>query len=155
MRKNYLTFLVAYSFLISNIHAQCTNAHTRIERLNSADFTRDSIAQLHKSELDFLGIEPHDTIADIGSYDGYYPSIYSIFTDSVSFYLNDITYEGFKNFKQINSLCEAKRIEKQSNSFEIVVGNFEKRIYQKFITTKLLSVTHCTIAKIGLKYWKM
>ena len=125
MRKNYLAFLVAYFFLISSVHAQCTNDHTRIERLKSANFTRDSIAQQYKNEIDFLGIMPHDTIADIGSYDGYYPSVYAIFSDSVSYYLNDITYEGFKNFKQINSLCEAKRIQKQSNSFKIALGNEE------------------------------
>ena len=63
MRKNYLAFLVAYFFLISNVHAQCTNDHTRIERLKSVHFTRDSIAKQYKSELDFLGIMPHDTIA--------------------------------------------------------------------------------------------
>jgi Methyltransferase domain len=122
--KKY-TFLSLILLFTSQIHAQCVNPDTRIERLKSMDFTKDSIAIKYKNELDFLALKPNDTIADIGSFDGYYPALYSIFTDSISFYLNDITYEGFKNFKTIKALCDAKRNKNQTNTFKIAIGNEE------------------------------
>jgi 2-polyprenyl-3-methyl-5-hydroxy-6-metoxy-1,4-benzoquinol methylase len=143
--KKY-TFLYLILLLANQIHTQCVNPETRFERLKSRNFTRDSIAIKYKNELDFLNLMPHDTIADVGSYDGYYPSIYAIFTDSISFYLNDITYEGFKNFKALKALCEAKRSQNQTNSFKIIIGNAEStnlpdRFFNKIILRDVLH--HC------------
>jgi Methyltransferase domain len=135
--KKY-TFLSLLLLFANHIHTQCVNPETRIERLKSMDFTKDSIVLKYKNELDFLNLMPHDTIADIGSYDGYYPAIYSIFTDSISFCLNDITYKGFKNFKAIKALCEAKRDKNQTNTFKITIGNDESTNLPNIFFNKII-----------------
>jgi Methyltransferase domain len=143
--KKY-TFLSFILLFTNQIHTQCVNPETRIERLKSKGFTKDSIAIKYKNELDFLDLMPHETIADVGSYDGYYPVLYSIFTDSISFYLNDITYEGFKNFKSIKALCEAKRDKNQTNTFKIVIGNEESTNLPNVSFNKIIirdALHHC------------
>lgn len=100
----------------------CQNPKARLARLTANHWTKDSIYQRVKNDLDFIRPAPTDTIADIGSFDGYYPSVYSIFSDSVVFYLNDITDAGFANLDSIRAACTRIRGQELTNQFIIVMG---------------------------------
>ncbi len=100
----------------------CQNPGARLARLTATTVTKDSIHQRVKNDLDFIRPTRQDTIADIGSFDGYYPAVYSIFSDSVVFYLNDITNAGFAHLDSIKAACARIRGRDFSNKFIIRIG---------------------------------
>jgi len=110
-------------FVLNTYGQTCGNPGARIERLKAAQLSKDSIYNLVKTDLDFIKPIPNDTIADIGSYDGYYPLVYSIFSDSVVFYLNDISSDGFSYFDSIEDICTKIKRHNLSNKFTVVIGN--------------------------------
>lgn len=80
----------------------------------------------------------NDTIADIGSYDGYYPLLYSIFSDSTVFYLNDITSYGFVYFDSIKAVCTKIKGHDLSNKFTIVIGQDSSTKLQDHMFNKVI-----------------
>ena len=117
-------FLISIFFISSIISAQtCLNPSYRLDKLKAKEINKDTIFRWAQNDLLFLELKPHDTIADVGSYNGYYPLIYSVLTDSIVFYLNDIVNEGFVYFDSINSICKNLRGAKFTNKFKIIIGN--------------------------------
>lgn len=91
-----------------------------------------------QSELGFLHLTPHDTVADIGSYDGYYPALYSVFSDSVVFYLGDITGGGFNYLDSLRILSSNLKGRPLTNVFKTVIGtdtstNLPHHLFSKVI----------------------
>jgi hypothetical protein len=115
----FLTFSLQITFAFAQ---KCQNPDARLQRLNSMGFNKDTAFIWVKEDLKFIQIKSKDTIADIGSFDGYYPSLYSVFTDSVAFFLNDINQDGFLQFDSIQILCTKIRGSKLTNTFTIVIG---------------------------------
>ena len=101
----------------------CLNPSYKLNKLKVKGVNKDTIYNWVKKDLLFIELKPHDTVADIGSYNGYYPSLYSVSTDSIVFYLNDIVNEGFAYFDSINNVCENIRGLNFTNKFEIIIGN--------------------------------
>ena len=135
--KTISAFLFCFLFSIE-IFAQPEYYHGRFKDLYSKTLSKDSVYNLIHTELDFIKINKGDTIADIGSADGYYPALYSIFTDSVSFYLNDIENKYFDHLDSIVDICSKIKNGKITNSFKIVIGNdsctkLPKRFFNKII----------------------
>jgi hypothetical protein len=120
---NKLVLFIALLIATAADAQTCGNPGARLDRLRAKSLTKDSVYRWVKDDLGFVQIKNGDAVADIGSYDGYYPSIYSVFTDSVSFYLNDISRAGFVYFDSIRPICTEKRGGEISNSFKIVIGN--------------------------------
>ena len=122
MRKSFLLYigLLTATYIVAQT---CQNPGMRLEWLRQPGLTKDTIYKWVKNDLDFIQIQKRDTIADIGSYDGYYPLMYSIFTDSVAFYLNDISSTGFGYFDSIKSICTRLKGPLISNKFTTVIGN--------------------------------
>jgi SAM-dependent methyltransferase len=121
----------------------CGNPGARMERLRTTHLTKDSIYQWIKNDLEFIQPKRQDTIADIGSYDGYYPSLYSIFSDSAVFYLNDITNDGFLYFDSIQIICTNIKGQNLSNKFNIVIGqdsstNLQDDLFNKVVVRHAL-----------------
>ena len=120
---NKLALLVALLLATHAAAQTCGNPGARLARLRADNFTRDSVNMFVKNDLEFIKIDKYDTIADIGSYDGFYPLLYSIFTDSVSFYMNDISKAGFAYFDSLRRVCDEKIGADFTNSFQIVMGD--------------------------------
>lgn len=119
-----IILLFSILFISSIIPAQtCLNPSYKLNKLKSKGITKDTIYDWAKNDLLFIELKPHDTVADIGSYNGYYPSLYSVSTDSIVFYLNDIVNEGFIYFDSINTICRNLRGTDITNKFKIVIGN--------------------------------
>lgn len=87
-----------------------------------ATFKRDSLYQTVKEEFEFLQLRPGDTVADVGSFLGYYPALYSLFVDSVTFYLNDIVDSGFLSLNYIHAELYKVRTHPQTSSFRTIIG---------------------------------
>ena len=121
MHKSSLILTFLFIALIS-YGQTCSNPSARIERLSDLHLKKNDIYQWVKTDLEFIQPQQHDTIADIGSYDGYYPLIYSIFTDSTNYYLNDISESGFVYFDKIKAICTKIKGNEISNNFTIVIG---------------------------------
>jgi hypothetical protein len=90
-----------------------------------------------------FGLNKYDTVADIGSYDGHYPLVYSIFSDSVAFYLNDISDAGFTYFDSIETECNKIKGSPVSNKFIMMIGsdtctNLPARFFRKVIVRDAL-----------------
>lgn len=85
-----------------------------------------------------LQLTTHDTVADIGSFQGYFPALYSVFSDSVVIHLNDIFSDGFVYFDSIVTECERIGGKKLSNEFALFLGtefstNLPSQQYNKVI----------------------
>lgn len=111
-----------FLFALYSYGQTCGNPSARLDRLSASHLTKDSIYQWVKTDLDFIQPKQQDTIADIGSYDGYYPLIYSIFSDSTVYYLNDISTKGFGYFDNIKAICTKIKGRDITNKFTIVIG---------------------------------
>lgn len=120
--KRKLSLLLIGLTIFGTVLAQTRGPGARIYHLRSANVTKDTIYNRVKDDLAFIQFRVHDTVADVGSYDGYYPAMYSLFSDSVIFYLNDVTDEAITKFDSIKLLCESKQGRKFSNSFKTVLG---------------------------------
>jgi SAM-dependent methyltransferase len=115
--------LILFLFSFRSSAQVCKNPSSRLNKLKSDLVTKDSVNRWVKNDLAFLQLQAHDTIADIGSYNGYYPSLYSVFSDSVVFYLNDVINDGFAYLDSIQVLCAKIRGSKLSDQFKIVIGS--------------------------------
>lgn len=117
--------LILYCILcvLTTYGQTCQNPRVRLARLTAPQVTKDSIYRRVKNDLEFIQPTRQDTIADIGSYDGYYPSVYSIFSDSIVFYLNDLTNVGFTYLDSLKAVCTKIRGHNLSNKSIIVIGN--------------------------------
>lgn len=110
----------------------------RSNRLDKAGISKDSLRLNVKSDLEFIQLAKHEKVADIGSYDGYYPCIYSVFSDSITFYLNDTSKESLSKQGSICKLCSEKSGKTFSNEFYTVIGtdtttNLPDRFFDKVI----------------------
>ena len=122
MTKSFLVIL--FSIYVSSFYSQiCQNPSYRLESLRTKNITKDTILRLIKNDLDFIDPLLNDTIADIGSRDGYYPLNYSIFFDSTMYYLNDINEDNFVYFDSIKDICTQFKGKNISCKFKIVIGN--------------------------------
>lgn len=96
--------------------------HERLFKLTNPNITPDTIYQRVRYDLEFLNLSVGDTVADIGSYDGYYPAMYSVFSDSVVFFLEDISFYSFEGFDTLKTLCEKAAAKKFTNVFYFCIG---------------------------------
>jgi SAM-dependent methyltransferase len=116
----FILSLIFISFITTS--QTCLNPSYKLNKLKSKGLTKDTIYNWVQKDLSFIQLTSHDTIADIGSYNGYYPLLYSVSTDSIVFYLNDIVNTGFIYFDSIYTLCTKIRGSKITNEFKIVMG---------------------------------
>lgn len=135
---NRIALFLVFILLSTETFAQCISPHFRVKELNSKTLTKDSIYAQIKSDLTFIQPTKHDTIADIGSFDGYYPLAYSIFSDSVVFYLNDISNSGFVDFDSIKTICTTFKGQHISNKFKTIIGtdsctNLPNHLFNKVV----------------------
>lgn len=147
MKKIILLLLILISWNTNSFGQICQNPNARLERLKYPNITKTLLYEKVREDLDFIKISPADVIADIGSYDGQYPCIYSIFTDSVIFYLNDVQPEGFKTLNDFKSICAKFKGNELTNTFKVMIGeenstNLPSRIFDKVIMRDALH--HCS-----------
>jgi SAM-dependent methyltransferase len=77
----------------------------KLELLKKIAKTRDDISYYYKYDVHRLDLKPRQVIADIGAFDGIWDGIYSVFTDSLTFYIEDITNAGFARSDSIMDYC--------------------------------------------------
>jgi hypothetical protein len=123
LMKAITLFSVCILLSTTTYSQTCLTPGFNLQRLRTYKPTKDSLKKWNRKELGFIKIKKHDTIADIGSFDGFYPLVYSIFSDSSVFYLNDITQSGFVYYDSIKVICEQIRGSKFTTKFNIVIGN--------------------------------
>jgi hypothetical protein len=137
LKKPIITFAALLIIAIA-LGQGYSNAGVRLARLKSKEATKDNIFRHVKNDLEFIQPKANEIIADIGSYDGYYPAMYSIFSDSVTFYLNDIDKVGFESLDSLLFYCSKIRGHPITNTFNIVIGkdsitNLPTRFFDKVI----------------------
>lgn len=74
--------------------------------------------------LDEFGLKTGDTVADIGAASGWIDGILSLYTDSVSYYIQDINtvYLNSDEFEKVNKYYSGLRAGTQTNTFQLVIG---------------------------------
>lgn len=143
MKKYKIPTIVLLSIALL-LSLNCTGQQyngTRLWKIRS--FTADSLQKTLEQELQFIDFQANDHVADIGTYDGYYPVVYSLFVDSIHFYLEDIKNEGFNHFDSLLLLATAKRNKPLTNTFKIVIGendktNLPEHFFDKIILRDML-----------------
>jgi hypothetical protein len=116
----------------------CQNPEVRMQRNRETFRNKDSLYRTVQIDLAIINPQPHDTIADIGSYDGYYPLAYSIFSDSVMFYLSDISRAGFAYFDSLQGICQEMKIYRGSNQFKVVIGEAKNTKLPRHLFNKVI-----------------
>jgi SAM-dependent methyltransferase len=112
--------LVLFFFVLFWASAPAQSA-ARLKKMQS--YSYDSLYKTLEKELQFLDFQPFEFVADIGSYDGYYPVAYSIFQDFVHFTLQDISNDGFYQLDSLLILARAKKKKPLTCTYKIVIGN--------------------------------
>ena len=96
-------------------------------------FAYDSTAFRHQSEtikkmLDFIDIKKKDYVADVGGAGGWYEAMFSVFTDEVNYFVEDID-TAYSNKGELNKAVRfysRYRKSKQNNSFQFILGTKRK-----------------------------
>jgi SAM-dependent methyltransferase len=89
----------------------CRSTKTNYEDVNKLAMlkkiakSKDDIYRYYKFDVHLLDLKPGQTIADIGGFDGIWDGIYSVFTDYLTFYVEDITSAGFTRCDSIMEFC--------------------------------------------------
>jgi 2-polyprenyl-3-methyl-5-hydroxy-6-metoxy-1,4-benzoquinol methylase len=109
--------------LLTSGQEKCGNPGSKLEWLRKIAVNKNSYYLQIKDDFEFINPLAGDVIADVGNADGYYPLLFSVFSDSVTFYLNDIANDRFIYFDSVKTLCERVKGRQLSNSFTIVMGN--------------------------------
>lgn len=91
--------------------------------MHSPTMTKDSIHRYVAQDLAFLKLQPNDTVADVGSFDGYLAVMYGVFTDSVMFYVNDLNYEPFQGLERMISTCTKFRGSPYTCHYKYAIGS--------------------------------
>jgi ubiquinone/menaquinone biosynthesis C-methylase UbiE len=84
---------------------------------------KETLYRDNKFAVRFLDLHPGETLADVGAFDGIWDGIYSVFTDSVNYYIEDITDKGFARNDSIMQYCEKLSGRPSHNKMIKVVGN--------------------------------
>lgn len=100
----------------------CGNSSEHFHLKATYAANKDSAYRSVATDLKFIAPAGRDTIADVGSYDGSFPLYYSIFTDSVVYYLNDVVPDGFTFFDSLKAICTKTKGQALNNEFHIVMG---------------------------------
>lgn len=91
--------------------------------MHSPTMTKDSIYDYVKRDLSFLQLQAYDTVADIGSHDGYYAVMYGMFADTVMFYVNDLNYEPFQYLLDKLNTCTRLRGAPYTCNYKYAIGS--------------------------------
>ncbi|HEY6162519.1 MAG TPA: methyltransferase domain-containing protein [Bacteroidia bacterium] len=84
---------------------------------------KETLYRDNKFAVRFLDLHAGETLADIGAFDGIWDGIYSVFTDSVTFYIEDITDKGFGRNDSIMAYCQKLRGLPSHSKVIKVLGN--------------------------------
>lgn len=97
--------------------ATAQHSFSRTYKLKTPGITKDTLYKRVKYDLDFIKPQKGDTIADIGSYDGLYPAMYSVFSDYVTFYLEDVNTRPLFFLDSLKLLCSGIAVKQITNTF--------------------------------------
>lgn len=84
--------------------------------------------EIRDGKLKYFGIQNGDVVADIGAASGWLEGAFSVFVDSVSFYIQDVDTH-YLNQDQLNRVVthfSALRSSPQTNTFQMVIGTEKK-----------------------------
>ena len=84
--------------------------------------TKADMYHYYKIDVHHFGFQPGQVIADIGAFDGIWDGIYSVFTDSLTFYIEDITDKGFSRCDSIMDYCARLKGGNDHSKVQKVVG---------------------------------
>lgn len=85
----------------------------------------EEVNEFHEYKIKYFGVKNGETIAEIGAASGWLQAINSIYTDSVTYYIEDID-SNYANTAQMNKAVayySAMRTKPQTNTFKFVLGN--------------------------------
>lgn len=115
--------------------------------------TKEKLFSNYQIDLRAADLRNGETIAEVGAFDGVWTGIYSVFTDSMTFYIEDITSEGFSRNDSIMDYCAILRGNKGSYTVTKVIGsdsttNLPEKTFDKIICNE--SFHHFTRADLML-----
>jgi SAM-dependent methyltransferase len=85
---------------------------------------RDDILKLFEDQFNAYEISSGDVVAEVGAASGWLEGVFSVFSDSVIYYIQDID-TNYLNKKQLDAVIEhfsAQRQTPQTNNFHFVIG---------------------------------
>lgn len=88
-------------------------------------YSRDEILSDYKDKFDAYGIDSGMVVAAVGAASGWMEGIFSVFSDDVTYYVQDIK-EQILNQEQLDAVVDhfsRQRITPQTNTFEWVIGS--------------------------------
>ena len=91
-------------------------------------YNRDEIFELFEKDFQNYDIRSGDVVGEVGAASGWLEGVFSVFSDSVTYYVQDID-SVFLNKTQLDAVVKhfsAQRTEPQSNSFHYVLGEYDK-----------------------------
>lgn len=103
-------------------------------------YSREECEQQFRSKVKQFGFKKGDVVADIGAASGWKDGAYSVFTDSVTFYIQDINrvFLNKKQFKRVVRHYSEVRGSPQTNKFYFVIGTKRKTRLPEAIFDKIL-----------------
>lgn len=110
MEARYLKYF-SYLYIIVVFPGCGSNNNIPYEKINKLVQlkkdckTKEDVFRYYKFDVHVLDLHKGDRIADVGGYDGIWCGIYSVFTDSLYFCLEDITNAGFRRCDSILDYC--------------------------------------------------
>ena len=159
-RFHLLVTLVFCAFLHQNYYCQKTNPKkfvlhpsqdsTAIYSSNKSrpfkyGFAYDTAAFRHQTEtikkmLDFIDIKKNDYVADVGGASGWYEAMFSVFTEGVNYFVEDIdtAYSNKIELDKAVKFYTKYRKSKQSNSFRFMLGTKRKTYLPDSLFDKIL-----------------
>ncbi|HLP11389.1 MAG TPA: methyltransferase domain-containing protein [Flavobacteriales bacterium] len=141
MKKVACVFLFMSIFVFT---ASAQLSYSRTHKLKTPGISKDTLYKRVKYDLDFIKPAKGDTIADLGTYDGLYPAMYSVFSDSVTFYLEDVNTRPLFFLDSLKMLCASISNKQITNTFLMFEGTqtYTNLPAQKFDKVILRDVVH-------------
>lgn len=134
--------LRAYVFISLFSLAQCAEKNVWIGRYDSPKKIKKSLSSLEKvkqfteKNVSYYHFRKGDKVADIGAYDGMWDALFSPYTDSVIFYLQDTDSSAFRNFSPLLKSVEKLYHKTTTDKFITVLGSEKKLTFHNLFLIK-------------------
>jgi tetratricopeptide (TPR) repeat protein len=169
MNRRHKTFLIQLTILFFVVNISYSQQKT--DRYNNPDIStvysthperpfrygypleRDEIFDLLEDTFNAYQIHTGPVVAEIGAASGWLEGAFSLFSDSVTYYIQDID-TNLLNKKQLDAVVEhfsAQRQSKQTNSFHLVIGTeIATNLPEEFFDLIIINNTFHEFSEVGL-----
>jgi len=116
----------------SNDHKKWLKAFPTLEKAKGIEYIN--------TQIRVFDMKKHETVADVGGYDGTYLSLYSLYTDSVNYIVEDVDSGGFRNLPFFVKHFESLKGTPNTNTYKTVLGEYTRTNLRSSSCDKILII---------------